>query len=378
MHRRGTILTKTVHSILLALAFVVGCKDNGAVEAFPDDGLSGPYWPTTAWRRANPEKYGLNAERLSSLIGRLRNNEIRDTHSLLVVRNGYLVVEEYFNGSSSDDIHTLQSVTKSVTSLLIGIAFTQGSISTTDQNVLAWFNFNNLQNVDSRKQALRMQDLLTMRTGLDWSESNYSISPLKQLNECGCDWLRFVLNWPMMENPGTRFQYNSGGVIVLGGILRNATDSPVDTFAERYLFSPLGILGAWWYYGQPDRLPHMGGGLNLRARDMAKIGYLVLNKGRWENRQIVSEEWIRQSTTAVTTTGNFWNRSEQYGYLWWLFPLDPANPQTNEWIITASGAGGQWIFIVPKYDLVVAITGNTQQPWQALDFFYGDILPSIR
>jgi CubicO group peptidase (beta-lactamase class C family) len=150
--------------------------------------------------------------------------------------------------------------------LLVGIALAQGKIHSVDDRVLDFFpEYEPLKHLDERKTALTVRDLLTMRTGLDWSEDDYNISPLKELNECGCDWLRLVLNWRMREAPGSRFEYNSGGVILLGGIIRNVSGGPVDSFAEQYLFGPLGIKGARWFQGLPEGLPHMGGGLNLRA-----------------------------------------------------------------------------------------------------------------
>jgi CubicO group peptidase (beta-lactamase class C family) len=254
------------------------------------------YFPTGEWRTTQAKKQGFSKSLTKSLIKRIRNGQIRDLNSLLIVRNGYLVVEEYFNGSNAEDVHTLQSDSKSITSLLIGIALAQGKIHSVNDKVLNYFpEYAPVKKLDEYKAALTIEDLLTMRTGLDWSESNYSISPLKQLNECGCDWLRFVLDWQMGELPGRRFEYNSGGVILLGGIIRNVAGTSVDSFAEQNLFQPLGIGRTWWYQGLPQGLPHTGGGLNMRAKDMAKIGYLVLRKGRWQDHQIISENWLAQS-----------------------------------------------------------------------------------
>src|SRR5262249_54361961 len=158
-----------------------------------------------------------NKKILKKLAKRIGRNEIRDLNSLLIVRNGYLVFEKYFNGSGPDDVHTLQSDSKSITSLLIGIAIGQGKIHSLDEQVLDFFpESRHIDNLDEAKAALRVEDLLTMRPGLDWSEAVYEGSPLHRLNPCQCDWLRLVLAWPMREMPGTRFEYNSGGVIVLG------------------------------------------------------------------------------------------------------------------------------------------------------------------
>jgi CubicO group peptidase (beta-lactamase class C family) len=219
-----------------------------------------------------------------------------------------------------------------------------------------------------------------MRTGFNWSEDPYQGSPLFQLNNCGCDWLKFTLDWAMREEPGTRFEYNSGGVILLGGVIRKVSGLRVDTFAQRFLFDPLGITTVSWYYGQPDSLPHMGGGLNMRPFDMARIGYLVLRRGRWGNQQVISEQWIAESMQrAVTYPRTFGGRPVDYGYLWWLLRLeeeDPASPDAD--IYAAAGAQGQWIFVIPKYDMVVVSTGSTSQFDKAINFLYADILQAIR
>ncbi|MFY9555933.1 MAG: serine hydrolase [Blastocatellia bacterium] len=190
--------------------------------------------PTAGWRTSSPQDQQLNNKILKKLIKRIRRNEISGIDSLLIARNGYLVTEEYFNGWGADDLHTLQSDSKSVTSLLVGIALNQGKITSIDQPVLSFFpEYLKIRNLDSRKSAMTLRDLLTMRTGLDWGEDPYNGSPLFQLNNCRCDWLKFVLDWPMRETPGTRFEYNSGGVILLAGVIRNA--SGIDTSLRRMI-----------------------------------------------------------------------------------------------------------------------------------------------
>ena len=342
---------------------------------------SSDYFPTSEWRTSSPEDQQLNRKILKKLSKRIRRNEISGIDSLLITRNGYLVTEQYFNGWGPEDLHTLQSDSKSITSLLVGIAVHQGKISSLDQAVLSFFpEYPRIRNLDGRKSAITLRDLLTMRTGLDWSENPYEGSPLFQLNNCRCDWLRFVLDWPMRETPGTRFEYNSGGVILLAGVIRNAAGMPTDTFAQRFLFDPLGITQARWYYGQPDNLPHTGGGLNLRPRDMAKIGYLMLRNGRWGDKQIVSADWVMESTShAVRYPRTFASRPVDYGYLWWLLSVDAqagANGTDSD-IYTAAGAQGQWIFVIPKYDMVVVSTGDTPYFDRAVEFLFSDILRAV-
>jgi CubicO group peptidase (beta-lactamase class C family) len=350
-------------------------------KARPRDGSN--YYPTSQWRTSSPSEQGLDAKILKKLVKRIRKNKIAGLDGLLVARNGYLVVDEYFNGSRPDDLHTLQSDTKSVTSLLIGIAAQQGMISSLDQQVLGFFpEYRRIRNADDRKSAMTLRDLLTMRTGLDWGEDPYQGSPLFQLNNCQCDWLKFVLDWPMRETPGTRFEYNSGGVILLGGVIRNVSGMPTDVFAQQNLFDPLGIAQVRWAYGEPDNLPHTGGGLNMKPRDMAKLGYLVLRRGLWEDKQIVSREWLDESMQHhVRNPRTFGSHPVDYGYLWWLLPLDGSGTDQGEQadIYTAAGARDQWIFVIPRYDMVVVVTGNTVSSFaQPVDFLYTDILNAVR
>jgi CubicO group peptidase (beta-lactamase class C family) len=366
-------------SPLILAVLLAGCGAN-PVAPVAMDGAT--YWPGPDWRRARPAAVLLDETRLASLVGRLRDNRIPGINSLIVIRQGYLAVEEYFNGGTESQVHTLQSVTKSVTSLLVGIAISQGSIPGIDRSVLSFFpEYPDLANLDDRKRAMTLRDLLTMRTGLDWSENPYQGSPLEQLNNSHGDWLRLVLDWPMREPPGTHFEYNSGGVITLGGVLFNSTGVPADVFARQYLFDPIGIGASSWYRGNPNGLPHMGGGLSLRAVDMARIGYLVLRKGRWGEAQVVPEDWLRASLTPAVNPGwTFAGHRVDYGYLWWLLPLSGTGPTDDPAgvIYTASGAQGQWIFVIPRYDMVVAVTSNTQQFDVPVRFLYEDILPAVR
>jgi CubicO group peptidase (beta-lactamase class C family) len=375
MNRLFDTLKKIIPAFVLSLALAHTATLQAAQNA--DD-----YFPTAEWRTAKPNTQQLNRKILKKLAARIRDNEITGIDSLLIVRNGYLVVEDYFNGWGINDLHTLQSDTKSVTSLLTGIAIEQGKISGVTENVLKLFpEYTKIKNLDARKEALKLEDLLTMRTGLAWSEAQYEGSPLQQLNTCQCDWLKFVLDWQMLEEPGARFEYNSGGVLLLGGVIRNATGMAVDVFAQRNLFEPLGISNVRWFYGQTEGVPHTGGGLNLRPRDMAKLGYLVLRKGRWAGNQVVSESWLQESMRhRVHTSWRFSSYPVDYGYLWWLLPLDGSGMAQGEDadIYTASGAQGQWIFIIPKYDMVVVATGSSQVFDRPVGFLYSDILRAVQ
>ena len=364
--------------VVAAISLLASARPDAASNARATE----EYWPTTDWRTSGPEEQQLNKKIIKKLVKRIRRNEVRDIDSLLIIRNGYLVTEAYFHGWGPDRLHTLQSVSKSVTSLVVGAAIEQGRIPDVNAKAMDYFSdYRPIRNLDARKSAIRLEDLLTMRTGMDWSEGYYQGSPLQRMNECQCDWLRFVVDWPMRETPGDRFEYNSGGVIMLGGVVQDAAGMRVEEFAEQHLFEPLGIRNSYWFPGLGNQVVHTGGGLNLRPRDMAKLGYLVLRNGRWGGRQIVSQEWIRESVSRkVKTDWRFASYPVDYGYLWWVLSLDGtgADQSPDNDIYTASGAQGQWIFIIPKHDMVVVVTASSQDFSSPVAFLYSDILRAVR
>jgi CubicO group peptidase (beta-lactamase class C family) len=376
----------TSFCVALAMAAVVtlGCGNEAPpapVEQLGADAAA--YWPGATWRTATPEQVGADGAAIASLVSRLRRGSLGPEHALVIVRKGYVITDEYFAGWTADSIHTEQSVTKSVASLVAGVAIARGDVRGVDQPLVDLLaRYAPIANLDDRKRALTVRDVLTMRTGMDWNEDSYPGSPLERLNNLQTDWLRFVIDWPMREQPGTRWQYNSGGVIALGGAIGVASGMNTADYARTYLLRPIGIACDKWYRGFPDALPHTGGGLFLSTRDLARVGYLVLRRGRWNATQVVPEAWIAESTRpTVTPTYRLGGRTSSYGYLWWLYTLagGPPDASTTDIVIAASGAQGQWLFVVPRHDLVVAINaGITSGPDPGLDMLFGTIIPAMR
>jgi CubicO group peptidase (beta-lactamase class C family) len=337
--------------------------------------------PTTQWTRARPAEVGIDEAAIHALVQRIRDR-YTSVQSLLIVRHGYLVTEEYFHANDADVLHTLQSVTKSITALAAGVAIGHGAMSVQDSVLPRFADYIDAANADARKRSLVVEDLLTMRTGLDWSEVNYDVSPLKQLNQCACDWIRFVLDWPMRLQPGQQWEYNSGGVILLGDFISRALGAPLTPWLDENLFAPIGIDTVRWFYGA-GAIPHTGGGLWMRATDLARIGLLVLHGGAWEDRQLVDPDWLAEATRPHTTTSARWGgRSWSYGYLFWLTSLSgAATPAGDDIVVTAAGALGQWLFVVPRYDLVVVVNGNASTDAEyttPVSFLFSDILPAVR
>ncbi len=324
---------------------------------------------------------GIDLADVKLLVNRIRKGtQYEGVHSLLVQRHGVLVVEEYFETSSAEELHTLQSVTKSVTSALIGIAIEQGHIESLDERVVDFFpEWREDLVQDARRAVMRVEDILTMKTGTDFHESGPS-SPLAQLNSLSSGWDRFWLERPMVHDPGTFWRYDSGGVVTLSSMLKQRTGMHADLYADEVLFGPMGITESRWSRNA-EAHPHTGGGLFLRARDMMKFGQLFLQRGRWGESQLVTESWVDSSIQrreVFTTPRGSAGKTEAYGYLWWLLAPDPDGSGTRD-IYAAMGYRGQYIFVVPEHDMVVVVTGwiEPQQQGGPITFLYEDILPAV-
>jgi len=281
--------------------------------------------------------------------------------------------------------HTLQSVTKSVTSILIGIAIGRGEIAGVEAPALALLGERAFPDPDGRKAAITLADLLTMRAGIAWDESSFAYTDAR--NDCAQmeasqDWIQFVLDKPMAADPGTVWVYSSGVSQLLSGILRARTGETADVYAERHLFGPLGIRDYYWKE-TPDGLPDTEGGLYLAPRDLARIGQLVLQDGVWEGQRVLSEGWVRASTELAVDDVAPANGIPDwgYGYQWWLRKDVPtAGPGAPMRLIAGRGYGGQLLLIVPALDLVTVINGwdiFDRQP-SSMALFLDRILPAVR
>jgi CubicO group peptidase (beta-lactamase class C family) len=333
------------------------------------------------WKKSTPEAQGLDPEKLTTLVQEIQGGQkYPDVNSLLILRNGYLVVEEYFNGYGADTLHMVQSVTKSFMSALIGIAIKKGFIKDVDQKILEFFpDHNSLKNLDDRKRSITIKDLLTMRTGTDFYERQVG-SPNFELNRLSTGWDKFYLDRPMINDPGNKFRYDTGGTVLLSAILKNRSGMHADGFADKYLFKYLGISHAFWIKNN-QRYPHSGGGLHLFPRDMAKLGQLYLQKGIWEGKQIVPEQWITESFKIQVRFSSLPKNHPYagYGYYWWILKIDPQN-ESKGYIYTAVGLWGQFIFVIPEFDLVVAVNSDARgrNEGHPISFLYSHILASVQ
>jgi CubicO group peptidase (beta-lactamase class C family) len=359
-------------------ASVTSNRPQPAATLPPDEA---PYFPDATWRTASPDEVGVPGDVLARVGQRIASSTWRGLDSFIVIRRGYLVHETYYGSSSRDDVHTMQSVSKSITSLATGIASDQGALDI-EAPVLSFLPRYANASPDPRLPRVTLRHLLEMRSGIDFYEYPYPGSPLETLNISGGDWVRIALEQPFNAEPGALWQYNSGGVIALGAAVASATNTAFYAHARERLFTPLGISGQYWFVSGYDTTVHTGGGLNLRAIDLAKIGYLLLKQGQWNGRQIVSSDWLARSTAPITPQASrFGGVSVDYGLLWWMAPIDPAGSSadvTNR-VVIAAGNMNQFLFVVPSLDLVVVNTGATNDSFGVtVDFVVRELVPAIR
>jgi CubicO group peptidase (beta-lactamase class C family) len=312
-----------------------------------------PSWPTKRWRTATPAAVGLNAAVLDSIDAEVKAGRHGYVDRILVVRRGRIAYDRryrhdyarvyadsarvntaltthdltgpynYYNAwwhpyYRKGDLHTLQSVTKTVTSIVIGTAVTRGEFPSIDTPVLSYFDSGTVRNVDERKRRMTLRHLLTMTDGLHWEESKpYGDTTNTAIQlEGSYDWVGFTIDRPMMGEPGARFNYNSGASELLAHVFRRATGVDIEEYAARHLFAPLGITD-WHWKRTPAGLVDTEGGLYLTSEDQAKLGYLFLHEGTWDGKPVVSREWVRASVApAVATAPN---------------PAAPASVASSRW-----------------------------------------------
>ena len=351
--------------------------------------------PQAEWRTARPETVGVDQAALAQLAADVRAGRYSNIHSVLVVRRGRLVMEEYFAGEDerrgqpigrvqfdAETLHDVRSVTKSVTSILMGIAIAQGKIpGGVEAPALDFFpEYADLRTPE--RQAIRLRHLLTMTAGLEWDEHSRPYSDPRNSEremDAAPDPVRYVLERPIVAPPGARFEYSGGNTAVLARIIERSVGKNLDAYAEEVLFRPLGIARHEWLTDQTGA-PLAASGLRLRPRDMAKLGLLYLNDGRWRGRQIVPQDWVRASLSPHIVVSERPTGFQRYGYQWWLGTARRGE-ESVAWSC-AVGWGGQRILLVPSEDMVVVITagmyGDPRQTDLTFEIMLDRILPAVR
>ena len=330
------------------------------------------------WRTASLDVVGMDTGRMENLINDLAKYPNHWVHCVVVIKDGMLVFEEYFPGEDldlsnlgeglayttrdfdRDTLHSMASVSKSVTSILLGIAIDEGLISGTQELLFSYFpDYAHLEDVTSRQ--ITLEHALTMTSGLPWNAADPYDDPRNDLAAMvySDDPIQYMLAKTPVAPPGAAFIYNSGTTNLLGEVIHRASGKSLADFAKQHLFSPLSIDAyAWYAFPNAPEMTVASSTLYLRPRDMAKIGQMILDGGMWNGTRIVSEAWVAQSTQKAIELNvddqAFLDLNPGYGYLWWLGTFATGNANAYY----AAGYGGQFIIILPELDMVVAFTAG--------------------
>jgi CubicO group peptidase (beta-lactamase class C family) len=346
-------------------------------------------WPGRTWPTTTPTRARIAAAVLDSLDAEITAGRYGYVDRMLVIRQGRVVLDRSYRhdydriyGDSvrvrsplnahdvtspynyyspwwhpyyrRGDLHSLQSVTKTVTSVVIGTAVTRGDFPSIDTPVLAFFDTATVANLDGRKRRMTVRHLLTMTGGFDWNENLPYVDPRNAAvaMEASYDWVKFTIDRPMAREPGAQFNYSSGESQLLSHIFRRATGTDIEEYAAHHLFAPLGI-ERWFWKRTPAGLADTEGGLYLEASDLARIWYLFLHGGNWNGTRVLSADWVRSSVTPAVATGTQ-PGAARYGLKWWLYtnPVD-----TTRLVWAGSGFGGQWPLAFPELDMIVVFNG---------------------
>ena len=337
------------------------------------------------WESATLESAGVSSSILHQMENVISAGEFKKITSIVLARNGKLVYENYFEGSGSS-LRNTRSATKTVASILVGLAIDKGLLQSVRALVLSFFQDKQpVKNPDPRKDKITIEDLLTMSSLLECDDSNQFSRGNEERMYVMEDWVKFTLDLPIKGFPGwtsrpenspygRSFSYCTAGAVTIGGILERATKMPLDQFAKKYLFDPLMISQAEWQY-TPLGSASTAGGLGLRSRDLLKLGQIYLNMGTWKDNRIVSEDWVKTSTRPHVQV----DEQTEYGYFWWLKKYGASNEKVSAYCML--GNGGNKVCVFPSLDMVVVITStnyNTRGMHEQTDKILSDyVLDSV-
>jgi CubicO group peptidase (beta-lactamase class C family) len=308
-----------------------------------------------------PAAVGLSAQRLSLMDQAIKAGDFKQITSVLVARSGKLVFERFYDADGADGLRNTRSATKTVTGMLVGIAIDRGLLSGVDAKVLDFFpDKQPLQYPDPRKAQISVEDFLTMSSLLECDDENDFSRGNEERMYLVEDWVKFTLDLPIRGFPdwvakpanspfGRSWSYCTAGATTLGPLLERATKQNLPEFARNNLFAPLGINVVKWQF-QPLGSAMTGGGLNLRSRDLLKLGQLYLNGGMWAGQRVISADWVRRSISPHAHA----RPDTDYGYLWWLQTFSAGSRKYA--CFAMYGAGGNKVYVFPQEQLVVTVT----------------------
>ncbi len=319
----------------------------------------------------NLKAAGLDTSLLKNMMHKIVAGDYPNVHSVLIIKGNKLIFEEYFYEYGRDTLQEQRSATKSIVSALTGIAIDQGWIKSVNDKITTYLPEYKFNNNTDLKQRITIKDLLDNQSGVNYDEAWDKSMGNEIAMGTSDDWVKYTFDLPMLDTPGKIGRYNSGNPIAMGRIVENATHNALPAFAQKNLFAPLGITHFNWIFKPDKSSAENVCQIYLRPRDMAKFGLLFLGEGKWNGKQLVSKQWVDESTSKHSVVQNV-----DYGYLWWLKHFDVAG--TRYYSFGAQGNGGQKIYVFKQLDMVVVVTGgnfNTQSPSDELIKKY--ILPSF-
>jgi CubicO group peptidase (beta-lactamase class C family) len=317
------------------------------------------------------EKSGLDTALLSEMMRKITDGTYQNVHSVLIIKDGKLVFEEYFYDYGRDSLQELRSASKSFVSALMGITIGKGAIKNQYEKVLPFFPEYTFDHLSDEKKRITIENLLANQSGLDCDISNAQSVGNETKMDYSDDWVKFTLDLPMIDTPGGKGMYCSGNPVTVGRIIEKANKTPLPAFATENLFNPLGIKKFKWVFKPDKSNAEDYCQIYLSPRNMAKFGLMYLDNGVWNGKQIVPSDWVKQSFAKHSVV-----QGVDYGYLWWLKNLN-ANGVIYYGKL-AQGNGGQKIYIWQEQNMVTVITGgnyNTQSPSNDLISKY--ILPAF-
>lgn len=332
--------------LLIIFIFPLSCRKN-ATEPGKDS--------TYNWETSKPEDQGMDSEILNAAFEEAKNRAFID--GLVIIKNGYLIAEQYYNGYTKNSAHNVMSVSKSFLSALTGIAFREGYLDSLNQKMIDFFPEYIYPAMDTRKYNITIRHLLMMRAGIDHEQNNYF-----QIYNSP-NWIKATIELPLLFDPGTKFYYNTFQTHLLSAIITKASNMNTLEFTNKFLIKPLGITIHQWEQ-DPQGYYFGGNSMYFTPRDMARLGYLYLHGGNIAGNQIVPAQWVAESITNFTNFTNLtWGdlKNYNYGYLWWLGELKGYK------VFFALGHGGQYIMNFPEFDMIIVATSETNVDWETAD-----------
>jgi CubicO group peptidase (beta-lactamase class C family) len=356
-HRRFAFLRRAL--IIFVVLTSISCAT-----VFAQD-TSETVWPTKEWQTSTPEEQGMDSAALAKLLD---FGTTLSFDSLLIARHGKIVLDAYYDRRAADLPHVMNSATKAVIGTLAAIAYKDGPLDSLNHPALDFFGDRSVAldllggrsiadfDDKGKAKAITVQSLLDMTSGIDWRETNGRSDTFTEM-ERSPDWIRFILDRPMSATPGDTFNYNSGNSHLVSAIITKLTGMSAWDYAKARLFGPLGIGVSYWRH-DPQGVTTGGNGLSMLPRDMAKIGYLYLRNGEWEDKRLLPPDWINRVSHATVNMHLSGEPDMRYSNFFWALP--------NKHVYMAVGYHCQLIMVFPELDIVAVTTARNFCPFSKL------------